>query len=195
MSEDVVATFYAEASAAMDQLAQHVTRLADQFRRHAIPEAQAGLAATTGELRQFALMVDVLRGPLAIAPERLVQNGQSIDDQMGAFAAHLAGLNLLPGTWDGERVVLPDGTAITALAGDPAPHPGGPAVALFRPASVAIYRDVPEGSPRNAIAARIQEIEPLGDRIRVRCGASAPTSRSRPPPSSGSRRATRSASA
>lgn len=87
-----------------------------------------------------------------------------------AFAAHLAGLNLLPGTWDGERVVLPDGTAVAALPGDPAPHPGGPAVALFRPQSVAIYRDAPEGSPRNAIATRIQEIEPLGDRIRVRCG-------------------------
>src|SRR5262245_48438573 len=92
MSEDVVATFYAEASAAMDQLSQQVSRLANQFRQHAIADAQAGLAAITGELRQFAMMVDVLRGPLAIAPERLAQNGQSIDDHMRAIAAHLEAL-------------------------------------------------------------------------------------------------------
>ncbi len=92
MPEDVVATFYAEASVAMDQLSEHVSRLSEQFRQHAIADAQAGLAAITGELRQFALMVDVLRGPLAIAPERLAQNGQSIDDQMEAIAAHITSL-------------------------------------------------------------------------------------------------------
>lgn len=92
MPEDVVATFYAEASAAMDQLSQQVSQLAERFRQHAIADARAGLAAITGELRQFALMVDVLRGPLAIPPERLEQNGQSIDDQMAAIAAHLESL-------------------------------------------------------------------------------------------------------
>lgn len=92
MSDDVVTTFYAEASAAMDQLSRHVDHLAGQFRQHAIAEAQAGLAAVTGELRQFAVMVDVLRGPLAVDPERLRQNGRSLDDQMAALAGHLQAL-------------------------------------------------------------------------------------------------------
>lgn len=76
----------------MAQLSQQVSQLAGQFRQHAIADAQAGLAAITGELRQFAMMVDVLRGPLAVPPERLAQNGRSIDDQMGAIAAHLESL-------------------------------------------------------------------------------------------------------
>jgi hypothetical protein len=92
MSEDVVATFYAEASAAMDQLSRQVVLLAEQFRQHTLPEAQAGLASVTGELRQFAVMVDVLRGPLAVAPERLQQQGQTIDEQMTAIVGHLEAL-------------------------------------------------------------------------------------------------------
>lgn len=92
MSEDVVLTFYNEASAAMDQLSQRVNHLGAQFRQHAIADAQAGLAAVTGELRQFAVMVDVLRGPLAVDPERLRQNGRSLDDQMAALAHHLESL-------------------------------------------------------------------------------------------------------
>ncbi len=92
MPDDVVTTFYTEASAAMDQLSRHVDHLAGQFREHAIADAQAGLAAVTGELRQFAVMVDVLRGPLAVDPERLRQNGRSLDDQMAALARHLESL-------------------------------------------------------------------------------------------------------
>jgi molybdate transport system ATP-binding protein len=85
-----------------------------------------------------------------------------------AFAAELAGLNLLSGTWAGDHVQLADGTAVTGLVTGPAPERGGRAVATFRPGSVAIYRDAPLGSPRNSFRARITGLDPLSDLIRVR---------------------------
>jgi molybdate transport system ATP-binding protein len=45
---------------------------------------------------------------------------------------------------------------------------GAPAVAVFRPSAVGVYKQAPGGSPRNAIAVTITELEPRGDQIRVR---------------------------
>jgi molybdopterin-binding protein len=33
---------------------------------------------------------------------------------------------------------------------------------------VSVFREAPVGSPRNTFAARVTDLEPLGDRIRVR---------------------------
>ena len=52
-----------------------------------------------------------------------------------------------------------------------APADGEPAVAAFRPQAVAVYREVPHGSPRNAFAVTVTEVEPHADLIRVRAGA------------------------
>jgi molybdate transport system ATP-binding protein len=52
----------------------------------------------------------------------------------------------------------------------PAPADGEAAVAVFRPSAVSIYRQPPGGSPRNALAATVTDLEPQGDRIRVRAG-------------------------
>ncbi|MCW2857003.1 MAG: transporter related protein [Marmoricola sp.] len=85
-----------------------------------------------------------------------------------AFAADLAGLNLLSGTWSGAHLRLADGTTVTGLVTGPGPEAGGQAVATFRPGSVAVYRDAPAGSPRNSFTTRITALDPLGDLIRVR---------------------------
>jgi molybdate transport system ATP-binding protein len=45
---------------------------------------------------------------------------------------------------------------------------GEPAVALFNPAAVAVYRDKPHGSPRNTIEVTIAELDGRGPVIRVR---------------------------
>lgn len=48
--------------------------------------------------------------------------------------------------------------------------PGAPSAAVFSPASVAVHREPPEGSPRNIFRVRIAEITDRGGIIRVRGG-------------------------
>jgi molybdate transport system ATP-binding protein len=105
---------------------------------------------------------------------RVVEQGRThevLTRPRSAFAARLAGINLLEGTWDGERLVLADGGIVHGMPAEPAPGAGAGAVATFGPQAVAIYRESTGGSPRNSFTARIEELEPQGDRIRVRCGA------------------------
>lgn len=107
---------------------------------------------------------------VVLADGRVVEDGPSgevLARPRSAFAARLAGLNLLRGTWTGDGVRLVDGSEVRGLAHD-APAVDGPAVATFRPSAVAIYRDAPAGSPRNTFPAVITELEPRGDLIRVR---------------------------
>jgi molybdopterin-binding protein len=86
------------------------------------------------------------------------------------FAARIAGLNLVAGRWDG-RAVEAGPIQVRGLAADPVPEPGTTAVAVFAPSAVSVYRDAPVGSPRNTIPALVTDLEPLGDRIRVRTDA------------------------
>ena len=86
-----------------------------------------------------------------------------------AFAARIAGLNMVRGVLDGHGVRAPDGLVVEGLT-DEEIAPGDPAVAVFRPSAVAVYRQAPEGSPRNHLEVTITELEPLGDHIRVRAG-------------------------
>jgi molybdopterin-binding protein len=87
-----------------------------------------------------------------------------------AFAARIAGLNLVAGTWDGDTVAAAP-LAVRGLVGEPAPQPGQEAVAVFAPSAVSVFRDAPSGSPRNTFAAAVTDLEPMGDRIRVRTDA------------------------
>ncbi|PRC48750.1 molybdenum ABC transporter ATP-binding protein, partial [Mycobacterium sp. ITM-2017-0098] len=45
---------------------------------------------------------------------------------------------------------------------------GAPAIALFRPAAVAVHVDVPHGSPRNVVPVTIAEVDMHGAAVRVR---------------------------
>jgi molybdopterin-binding protein len=104
---------------------------------------------------------------------RVVEEGPTaevLSRPRSAFAARIAGLDLVAGTWDGEAVVAPP-YAVRGLTDDPAPAPGSPAVAVFAPSAVSVFRHAPGGSPRNAFAAVVTDLEPLGDRIRVRTAA------------------------
>jgi molybdate transport system ATP-binding protein len=86
------------------------------------------------------------------------------------FAARVAGLNLLVGTWRDEQVVPESGTALGGVVSGPAPAVGEQVVAVFRPAAVAVHRDRPGGSPRNVLPVTVTDLQPLGDRVRVRAG-------------------------
>jgi molybdate transport system ATP-binding protein len=104
---------------------------------------------------------------------RVVEQGTSqevLSRPRSAFAARLAGLNLVVGTWHG-CVETADGLSVHGRVDGAQPGAGDPVIATFRPQSVSVFRDAAQGSPRNAFAVTITEIEPLADVIRVHAGS------------------------
>lgn len=101
---------------------------------------------------------------------RVVEQGPShevLTRPRSAFAARVAGLNLVAGRWEDGAVVHPE-AVVTGLPSAPVPAPGESAVAVFSPSAVSVYPEAPAGSPRNGLAAVVTDVEPLGDRVRVR---------------------------
>lgn len=100
---------------------------------------------------------------------RVVEQGSAaevLSRPRSAFAARLAGLNIITGTWRGTHAETDTGN----LFGEPvdALHAGAAVVVLVRPSAVSVFRDPPAGSMRNRLTGPITLLEPLGDRIRVR---------------------------
>ncbi|GAA4904562.1 molybdate transport system ATP-binding protein [Actinomycetospora succinea] len=87
-----------------------------------------------------------------------------------AFAARIAGLDLVAGTASDAGLTTPDGTTVFGLASEQV-APGEPAVAVFPPSAVAVHRKPPEGSPRNVLPARLAALEPQGEVVRLRAAA------------------------
>ncbi|KOS58057.1 sulfate/molybdate ABC transporter ATP-binding protein [Rhodococcus rhodochrous] len=87
-----------------------------------------------------------------------------------AFAARIAGLNLLAGTLTADGV----DTVVGRVRGVPDDDcvPGDPAVAVFTPAAVAVYPDEPHGSPRNSFAVVVDELDVRGATVLVRAAES-----------------------
>ena len=104
---------------------------------------------------------------------KVVEEGPSdrvLTHPRSAFAARIAGLNMVSGTWHDDAVRGPDGIRVEGRAVGPAPGDGGAAVAVFRPTAVSVFRRPPGGSPRNTLGVTVTELEPLGEQIRVRAG-------------------------
>ncbi|RYI99775.1 MAG: ATP-binding cassette domain-containing protein [Actinomycetales bacterium] len=100
---------------------------------------------------------------------RVVEEGPTRDvlaRPRSAFAAQVAGLNLVAGTWEDDAVRHPslDVRGLCAAA----PARGTEVVAVFSPSAVAVFPQAPAGSPRNSFEATVTDVEPLGDRVRVR---------------------------
>ena len=84
------------------------------------------------------------------------------------FGARFAGVNLVSGTAGADGVLTTKwGTAWHGILGIDAVA-GEPAVAVFTPAAVAVYRDKPHGSPRNTVEVTVAELDSLGPAVRVR---------------------------
>ncbi|WP_431231888.1 sulfate/molybdate ABC transporter ATP-binding protein [Mycolicibacterium psychrotolerans] len=84
------------------------------------------------------------------------------------FGARIAGVNVVRGMAAGpDAVRAADGTLWHGRHADP-PSGDGPLVAVFTPAAVAVYRDLPHGSPRNSVQIRVAELDADGARVRVR---------------------------
>jgi molybdate transport system ATP-binding protein len=84
------------------------------------------------------------------------------------FGARFAGVNLVGGTADADGGLTTQWG--TAWHGTPGPDVvlGKSAVAVFKPAAVAVYRDIPHGSPRNTVEVSVAELDSRGPAIRVR---------------------------
>jgi molybdate transport system ATP-binding protein len=103
---------------------------------------------------------------------RVVEDGptaQVLSRPRSGFAARVAGLNLVRGTREGHGVRSASGMLVEGIAEEPV-SPGAPALAVFRPSAVGVYRRPPGGSPRNVIERTVAELEPHGDQVRVRTG-------------------------
>ena len=100
---------------------------------------------------------------------RVVEQGPTrevLTRPRSAFAARLAGLNLVAGTATAEGLRTDDGTEWAGQLESTVPDAA--AVAVFTPAAVAVYVDPPKGSPRNVIHDRVAALEPNGTLVRVR---------------------------
>lgn len=102
---------------------------------------------------------------------RLVEHGPTrevLSRPRSSFAARIAGLNLVTGTWDGDGVRTPLGHTVRGQAEEHAIERGTPMVAVFRPSAVAIYAEALSGSPRNSLEVTVTGLEPHGELVRVR---------------------------
>ncbi len=85
-----------------------------------------------------------------------------------SFGARIAGVNLVRGTISMDGTLhTPGGDRWygTTVNGFPADQP---AVAVFGPQAVAIYRRAPPGSPRNCVPITVAELDARGSTIQVR---------------------------
>lgn len=87
-----------------------------------------------------------------------------------AFAARIAGTNLVPGTVDGDVGNGCLDTAVGVVHGlvDDDCAPGAAAVAVFPPSAVAVHTESSHGSPRNHIRVTVAELEARGATVVVR---------------------------
>ncbi len=87
------------------------------------------------------------------------------------YVAELVGLNLFRGRLTGGTVVLPSGERIVTAERD---LDWSEAFAVIHPRVVALYRERPEGSPRNVWAGVAEGLEVAGDRVRVQISGAVP---------------------
>jgi molybdate transport system ATP-binding protein len=114
---------------------------------------------------------------LVLGEGAVVEQGptrQVLGTPRSAFAARIAGLDLVSGVACAQGLRTTDGTVLAGTV--PAGHPvdvaeGEPVVAVFTPAAVAVHRIRPHGSPRNAFPVRVVGLEPRGDLVRLRAAA------------------------
>ena len=108
---------------------------------------------------------------LVLDAGRLVQDATPAEvtrTPRSRWVAELFGWNAITGTTSTHGVALADGFEVVAADVLPA---GAEGLACIAPSAVAVHRDRPAGSPRNAWSGRVREVLPSGSRLRVLVGA------------------------
>lgn len=148
-----------EPMASLDVEARHLVR--QELHRHLTAFGGPRLLVTHDPV-EIAALADRI---VVLEAGRVVQVGTVAEvtaRPRSAWAGRLAGVNLLRGSAREPGLVEVGGTTVTTAE----PVTGDVLVAIA-PSSVALYRQRPEGSPRNAWPVRVASLDPYGDRVRV----------------------------
>jgi len=97
---------------------------------------------------------------------RVVQTGSVAEvcaQPRSSYVAEFVGVNFLRGRARGGRVDLPDGGVLVAAGA-----PDGAVSVVVHPRAVALFRQRPDGTPRNVWRGTVASIDDEGDRVRVR---------------------------
>ena len=133
-----------------------------------------------GADRPVLLITHDLLDVLALADRVLVvESGRIAEDgstaavlgaPRSAFGARIAGVNVVRGVLAGPAAVRgPDGRIWHGVAAELlSAEPETEVLAVFSPASVAVFRQRPQGSPRNSVCLRVAALEATGSAVRVR---------------------------
>jgi molybdate transport system ATP-binding protein len=147
----------------------------------AAPAVRAVLRRVVRDVGQTTLLVthDVLDA-VVLANRLIVLDAGAVVEQgptaevlarpRSAFAARIAGLNLVPGAAADGGLRADDGRVVGGTASERL-DAAEPAVAVFAPSAVAVYRDRPQGSPRTVVPVRLAAMEPQGEMVRLRAAA------------------------
>jgi molybdate transport system ATP-binding protein len=84
------------------------------------------------------------------------------------FGARFAGVNLVAGRAGPDGTVLTDWGAVWHGHRESTVEDGASVVAVFAPSAIAVYRDKPQGSPRNVVEVVVAELDSQGPAIRIR---------------------------
>ena len=147
------------------------------LRRHLADYGGATVLVTHDPLDALALATQVV----VVDGGRVSQAGPIAEltaRPRSRYVADLVGRNLLTGRGRGHTVTVDppagspsDAPPATLVVADPV---DGEVFALVHPHAVAVHRDEPEGSPRNRWPARIDGLDLLGDRVRIRLAGPLP---------------------
>ncbi|WP_163512601.1 sulfate/molybdate ABC transporter ATP-binding protein [Fodinicola acaciae] len=133
-----------------------------ELRRHLASFDRPAIVVTHDPLDAIVL-ADRL---VVIEDGRVVQSGSPAEVTRRPrtdYVARLVGLNLVRGRLAADRVVV-DGAELVV---QPPTMKTGEVFACFRPSAVALYRERPQGSPRNVWKATVTGLEPTADGVRV----------------------------
>lgn len=108
---------------------------------------------------------------IVVESGRIVESGSAaavLATPRSHFAARFAGVNLIAGTAAADGVLTTSWRATWCGMAAADVRTGAPAVAVFSPSAVSVYREEPHGSPRNTVAVTVAELDSTGPGIRVR---------------------------
>lgn len=139
-----------------------------QVLRHAVRDAGRTAVIATHDLLDVLAIADTA---VVLEDGRVAEHGPALDvlaRPRSAFAARFAGVNLVVGTRRGHEAIDADGGLVVHGLPDGPGRPGERGAATFSPRAVAVHRELPGGSPRNAVVVHVVAIEPQGELVRVR---------------------------
>lgn len=136
-------------------------QIRSELRRHLVAFDGATVVVTHDPLDAMVLADRIV----VIEDGRVVQAGtpaEIVRHPRTDYVARLAGLNLYRGNAAGSVVDVDGGGRLAIDEGM-----SGEVFVAFPPSAVSVYRQRPEGSPRNVWQVTVEGVEPYADRVRV----------------------------